>query len=416
MQMRMISTGSEPEVLISDLPSDLRVTGWDRNEVQAKTSGDRLTLTEGPAAVTVSCDDDLILSLPRAARLTILSVGGDVTVRGLSGQVKIQDIGGELSTRQTGGLIIENVGGDLSLRSVGGDLKVASSSGDVSVRGLDGRADFASCGGSLYLRDLRDGLLGDVGGDAVLYVVPNPGQEYHLSAGGDILLRLPADADATLTMNAGGDLRVDLPNVPVVEEIQSPYVVTLGSGAAKMDLSAGSDLQVTYRAGEWESFAEFGDLIDEAFTIDIPEIPPIPPIPPIPGVPSDLHDMVQARVREQMSRSQDRIEHKVEAAARRAEIKAEAAMRRAEAKMRSAEARARAVDRRMRGAGVTIDSSGRGPKVEMNVGRWHWDMTPRGPAPKADPVTDEERLSILKMLQEKKITLEEAEKLLSALE
>ena len=37
-------------------------------------------------------------------------------------------------------------------------------------------------------------------------------------------------------------------------------------------------------------------------------------------------------------------------------------------------------------------------------------------APKVDPVSDEERMTILRMLAEKKITSEEAEKLLSALE
>jgi hypothetical protein len=36
--------------------------------------------------------------------------------------------------------------------------------------------------------------------------------------------------------------------------------------------------------------------------------------------------------------------------------------------------------------------------------------------PKSDPVSEEERLAILKMLQEKKITAEQAEQLLQALE
>ncbi len=37
-------------------------------------------------------------------------------------------------------------------------------------------------------------------------------------------------------------------------------------------------------------------------------------------------------------------------------------------------------------------------------------------APQGEPVSEEERMAILRMLQEKKITSEEAEKLLSALE
>ena len=77
----------------------------------------------------------------------------------------------------------------------------------------------------------------------------------------------------------------------------------------------------------------------------------------------------------------------------------EEAARRIEQKTREAERRA-----------------GRG-KGFLEVGRWNWDFAPKGvpmsPKPQA---SDEERFTILKMLQEKKITAEEADKLLSALE
>jgi hypothetical protein len=45
---------------------------------------------------------------------------------------------------------------------------------------------------------------------------------------------------------------------------------------------------------------------------------------------------------------------------------------------------------------------------------WGRSAEPSAPAP--EPVQEEERLLILKMLQEKKISMEEAESLLSALE
>jgi hypothetical protein len=52
------------------------------------------------------------------------------------------------------------------------------------------------------------------------------------------------------------------------------------------------------------------------------------------------------------------------------------------------------------------------------MGRWGASSERQAspPRPPSEPVSDEERLSILRMLQEKKITREEAEKLLAALE
>jgi hypothetical protein len=52
------------------------------------------------------------------------------------------------------------------------------------------------------------------------------------------------------------------------------------------------------------------------------------------------------------------------------------------------------------------------------VGRWNWDINPGQftPVPPNEAVSDQERMSILKMLAEKKITSEEADKLLATLE
>ena len=95
----------------------------------------------------------------------------------------------------------------------------------------------------------------------------------------------------------------------------------------------------------------------------------------------------------------ERISRQVEQATRRAAQRAEEAARRAE---RHAERHARKWN------------------ANVKVGRWNWDLNsqnvpPPPPAP-SEPVAEEERMAILKMLAEKKITAAQAEELLSALE
>jgi hypothetical protein len=119
-------------------------------------------------------------------------------------------------------------------------------------------------------------------------------------------------------------------------------------------------------------------------------------------LPEDFTERINQRVQAAMERAQSHLEaanRHAETAGHRASIKIEAAMRRAEAKARAAEVRSR-----------------RG-QAAIRVGRWNWDVTPHGPVQSSSaPISDEERLSILKMLQEKKISVEEAEKLLAVLE
>jgi hypothetical protein len=53
-------------------------------------------------------------------------------------------------------------------------------------------------------------------------------------------------------------------------------------------------------------------------------------------------------------------------------------------------------------------------------GRHNWNIRiptpPTPPTPPGEPVSEDERLMILRMLEQKKITMEQAEELLSALE
>jgi len=133
-------------------------------------------------------------------------------------------------------------------------------------------------------------------------------------------------------------------------------VITLGDGSAVVTLNAEGDIRVTNQADAGDTAEEFGNFA---------------------GVGIDW------------SGFGERISRQVEQATRRATKQAEDAARRVKGNV----------------------------KVDVKMGRWNWDLSPKGvPMPPKPPVSDEERMAILKMLQEKKITAEEAEKLLAAME
>jgi len=227
-----------------------------------------------------------------------------------------------------------------------------------------------------------------------LYLHPLPGTDVNVQAGSDVLLRLPAKANVELELQGCDDesIRVDLPGVDALE-VGMVRKLVMGSGGARIKATAGAEVIVTSRNEEWENVAEFDPLGRDG------------PFSPgeFPGLSSELHERISRRVEEATRRAlessmraqeqSDRVQHRVDAA-----------MRRAEEKMRSAERRSMHMGIKVGRFGATIERSGTPP------------VPPMPPRPPAEPVTDEERLTILKMLQEKKISLQDAEKLLAALD
>ncbi|HEY6071909.1 MAG TPA: hypothetical protein VIV15_00600, partial [Anaerolineales bacterium] len=204
----------------------------------------------------------------------------------------------------------------------------------------------------------------NVAEDVVISFAPRPGNNYAVDAGDDVMLVLPAEADARLALD-GDEVVVNWPGIPSEEESTS-RTVTLGNGSANIVIHAGGEVRVSSQDKAQQSPDEFGNFA---------------------GMMIDWSDF-GAQLGERISR-------RVQDATSRAARQADRVARKAEAKARGAQGRGR-----------------------VNMGRWDWNIDSSSivpPAPR-EPVSEEERMAILKMLAEKKITAAQADELLAALE
>src|SRR5512134_3565080 len=361
---RIISAGKTPKIRIDAIDGDLSVVGWDGEDILIKTDEDELTLQQNGDEVSFSCTDDVSLRIPRDASLFIERIGGDMALRGVMGTVEIKEIDNDLSMRDVGSVAIDTINADFSLRSAKGNLHVKSVGGDVSVRDVEGNITLDSAADDLALRGARGNIKVNVGEDVVVYLEPKTDGAYSITAGDDILLVLKPNANVTLSMH-GDEIDVDWPGVDKQDDI-TERVLVLGDGSAKISLNAGGDIRVTNDAEAGNSAEDFGNFAGMNFDW------------------SGFGERISRQVAEATSRAAKRAEE----AARRVERHAERQARRW--------------------------------KGNVKVGRWNWEMGPKGvpmpPNPPSEPVAEEERMAVLKMLAEKKTTAEQAEQLLNALE
>lgn len=363
---KTISAGRTPKIRLEFIGGDLSLVGWEGEDILLKGDDDEIQFNQDGETVTVSCEDDLSLRVPKASSITVKKIDGDASIRGVMGGIEVQEIEGDLSIRDVDSSALGTLHSDFSLRGAKGSLSVKSALGDVSIREVDGNVSLESVADDLALRDVRGNINANVAGDVVLYLNPQPGNAYSVNAGDDILLVMPPKANATLTLS-GDEIAIEWKGVKNDEDVTS-RVITLGDGSATVNLVAGGDIRVSNQPDAGETAEDFGNFA---------------------GIGMDW------------SGFGERISRQVEQATRRAAKQAEEAARRADEV-------ARRMDQKM---------SRRGPKVDVRMGRWNWDLSPKGvPMPPKPPVSDEERMAILKMLQEKKITAEDAENLLAALE
>ena len=294
----------------------------------------------------------------------IEKVGGNFSARNASGEVHVEKIGGSLVVDGAGSVYCEKVGGTCKVQNVTGEFSLVKTGGNFKAQNIQGVTHFEKAGGSI------------------------------VRAGGRIKL-LDFRMTDDLELRAGGEIEL------AVGEDFPGAVLDLRSGAHKIVLNVG-DIDLTSNSDVYEY--QFGDS-SVGLTAHAGGFVNIHTLTePLEDLMGDLSDDF---VYEESAFS-EMIQERVESATRRAEVKVRAAEQRLERIQENVE--------KHRGFALDVDFEPKNVRAPNN---------PSGVVPPVPPVSrpagkkgpsDEERLMILKMLQDKKITVEEAETLFNALE
>jgi hypothetical protein len=375
-------TSDAPHLTVARCGGNLSIVGTDQRKVAVLGDENQIKVERQGESFTVTTNGDCDIHCPPGASVTLRQVGGNLSVLGLSGPLAIESASGDVTLRDIGPATLRQARGDLEVRGVKGELKIESVSGDAKVRQVSGAVELKSVQGDLAARDLDGGAMVEhVSGDISLSTVLAKGMKYHFQASGDISAKVEVDTGARLTLT-GSEVHCRLP-LQTTEHTASRIVGTLGDGSAELTLQASGDLSVTERsetwgwAGEeqWESAMESWSQQFEAQMADM-----------------------QRKLEERLAGIPYVNSEKV---ARRAQEAAERARRQAQRAAERAQARAERAARKHEHRGHAV--------------RWSWSP-PQPSKPPAEPVSDTERMAILKMVADKKITADEASRLLAALE
>jgi hypothetical protein len=393
-------------VEIENVSGDLTVEGAGGDIRFHEVKGDAsLKGTSGEIVGTRVSGD---LTIHGASAVTLDDASGDVSIAGSSRFVALRRAGGDLEVVDSGALEIGNASGDVKLVDLNDAVVIERVGGDLSLRDCRGLVSVEKVGGDLSAHQLSGGLRApEIGGDARLEGPFSPSQAYEINCNGDASIQLTGDPQTysvrfELERSSGGPIKIA---VPLADLTQSPGRISgrLGDGEATVRVRSRGDLKVggNGRGGDWgglfEDFAgQLGAGIAEEISASIEAA-----MDAIPGVGgTDLGE----RIRERTTRISQHAEEAHRRHIERNQQRAQEAMDRARERMQ------RQSERWSRGWRQPGPSFGSG---------WAWPTPPPPPAPPPPPprprATEEERLTILRMVAEGKIGPEDAVRLLEAL-
>ena len=414
MSKKSVRTSITPEVIIEPITGNLKIRGWEKQEVLVSSSDNELLLDENEDVVRVGCRGNCSIRLPHGSEVKVQKVDGNASINYLDDVITLEDVSGSLALRSVASITVNKVAGNLSAKGIDGDLTVDNTTGNATIREVHGKCALKEVKGNVLVREVEAGVSARVSGNAHISLGIMLGDFYEIIAGGNIKCRLPEFADVGLDLISDSeDIRIKHPDNTKTSHQEKHFNLTMGSGDAEMRLHSGGNLLISFHQlelGDEDMFVtpsadlsqHITDMVDaqiesqmQAMTIQLDEH--------LAGISekikrSGFDEEQTAKILQEAEKTRER-----EAA--RAEENMKHARERLERNLQTAQQRQRrkiqAADRRVR-------------KPYQQT--WRPDALMQEPAPEADAVSKEEQLMIMQMLAEKKISVEDADQLLEALE
>lgn len=365
-----LAVNGVPQLHIEHISGSLHLKGHDEDTVRIEAASEEgLKYQLEGDQLTLSCDTDCMLRVPSESALTIGRVSRDAYIHNVEGEVNIEKVNGSLTLRSVGEAQVEEVYGSLTARGIQGDLSVEKVYGNAIIRNVEGDLQARVVHANLELREVEGSITAKSMGNAELRLADIEG-DIHIEAAANIFCDFRDGADADLHMeSAARHIQVTTKNQKNLVQAAS-HDLTLGGGGSSVHLRAGGQIDLRSR-GQDDEFLVDLDIVDD---ID------------------NLAEEITGQVTQQIESQMEALNHKLNSLSERLSHTGSRTASRVQERMARAQR-----------------------KLEMKLAKR------RGPAPApankaSEPVDSKERAIILNMLQDKKISIDEAEMLLHALE
>ncbi len=255
-----LDTSPDGVVEIQNIRGEIKVVGWDKNEVRVSGELDDLTeefIFEKDGKVILvkikmphrninrGDGSDLLIQVPNGNQVDFNGISTDVEIDAVKGGIEVRSVSGDVEVQNNlGVLIIGTVSGDIRISDSKGKAKLDSVSGEIKadMDSSDVMANTVSGDIKLTLQKYKKLGASTVSGDIrVSGQMLDSGKARLNSVSGDLRINFsgPVNARASIHAGPGGDIQNGLSSDKVKDIFpnQQKLIMTLGDGSGAIKAS-----------------------------------------------------------------------------------------------------------------------------------------------------------------------------------
>lgn len=367
-----VQSFSECQTIQLNVKENLFIRSWDKSEIEVQFP-EELDYDQQNNSLSISSKTDLIISAPVNTKLYIERTGGNCKINGNLDTKKIIKVSGNLNIESITNSEIIKVGGNCNIGSVEESLQIEKIGGNCHLKNVSGKIVLGKIGGNLSISGTDYHLDCKAGGNIHIQIKDFLDNENQVIAGGNVNLLLTEGTNLDIQGSSNGGYQLEIGGDRLTGKI-GDFHKTIGNGDKSVIVSAGGNLKLSDQ-GKIEShnleFMESDHIISDG-------------IDSINNIEDDLdfHEIsnLDKKIKNSLNNFGGKVKGKVLEKLEKL------------------------------GSNEKLEDILQNNPVSLNENDNH------APVQNSQSVSEEEKMIVLKMLQEKKISAEEADRLLQALE
>lgn len=384
-----LETTDTPEIHIISVDGSLRIKGWDHNELRADSDeSDTLSIKSLDNNVKVECKSGCMIRIPVEGSIRIDQVKQELMLKSIDCPIDVGQVYGQFMAKSVGSLTVKKAHSNLVAKNVDGSFFSELITGNVNLQDVEGPIDIKKINGNLVIKGYTSGITAEANGNATLNLDSEAGGSYNIRVNGNISCRLTPDTNAKIKLISGAkQINLKISGSTELHQINE-YEFTVGDGEGQFELNAGGTIDLTIPVQEEIDWAYEFDLGDD-----------------LSSMADDISQIVSDQIESQLESLSENLNNLSNNLSNLGPFTSEKNREKLEAKRLKLKRKLARVERHATDKARVV--SRRAAATARRIDKYK---------PSSEPIKDVERQKILEMLQNKHISVQEAEMLLAALE
>ncbi len=239
MEKLNIDLGESPSIIIEEILGKLSIKGWDSNEIHCESrSREKMEMNDVDNNLTLSTKGNCSLRVPINSDIKINCVHGNLEINHISGKIEIREIMGTVNIFNSNSLSAEVINGNSNISHIDDVLSIKSVYGHLNLKDIFGVSTVKECSGNISVSGISGGFDLNNSGNSIFNIDPDPGKEYRISSDGNIFCQVPANAGFEAEIDSKTGIQINAPVIEVEETGPNSKHIQIGGGGSNFLFNA----------------------------------------------------------------------------------------------------------------------------------------------------------------------------------